>query len=261
MKLWVFSDLHLEPKSSFSLPIPDADVCVVAGDLLTRGPENSIEWLARTLVPHMPVVFVAGNHEFYGSRTGGFDLALDRGLRLATQMPGMHFLENDVCYLGDARFVGCTLWTDFELEGANAKDVAWAMNNVAGLLADFGGAIRDPSGPTGLLTTQRVKTMHERSRRFLQKMLAKPFDGRTVVVTHHAPHRGSLHPRFAESSINAGFISDLESLILEEQPGLWVHGHVHDSFDYSVGQTRVVCNPKGYGDENLAFDPGFVVEV
>jgi Icc-related predicted phosphoesterase len=135
------------------------------------------------------------------------------------------------------------------------------MHNVGGLLNDFGGAIADFSDRTGKLTTARAKVMHERSRAFLRETLATPHDGPTVVVTHHAPHRGSLHPRYVGSPANPGFVSDLEGLILTGKPELWVHGHVHDSYDYRVGRTRVVCNPKGYGNENLGFDPCLVVEV
>lgn len=260
MKLWIFSDLHLEFGEGFMPTVPDADVCVVAGDILTRGPENSIAWLADNVVPHMPVVFIAGNHEFYGGPLG-FDLALERGHRHAREVLGMHFLEDGDCYLGDVRFVGCTLWTDFEIDGSDARDVAWSMHNVGGLLSDFGGAIQDFSDPSGKMTTQRAKVMHERSRTFIRETLAEPFDGPTVVVTHHAPHRGSLHPRYVGNPANPGFVSDLEGLILAGKPDLWVHGHVHDSYDYRVGRTRIVCNPKGYGNENLEFDPGLVVEI
>lgn len=258
MKLWVLSDLHLEFGEQFLPPIPDADVCVCAGDLLTRGPEHSIEWLAQTIAPAMPVVFTAGNHEFYGARHG-FDLSLQRARDM--RLPGVHFLDDDEVVLGGVRFVGATLWTDFELDGSGVKDVAWTMHNVGGLLNDYGGAIADFNDPSGKLSTQRAKAMHERSRTFLRETLAVPFDGPTVVVTHHAPHRGSLHPRYHDSPINSGFVSDLEGLILAGRPDLWVHGHVHDSFDYRVGSTRVVCNPRGYGRENLAFDPGLVVEI
>jgi 3',5'-cyclic AMP phosphodiesterase CpdA len=259
MKLWIFSDIHLEFGEAFLPKIPDADVCVVAGDLLDRGPENSIAWLADNVALHMPVVFVAGNHEFYGGKFG-FDLAIDRAREAAAGLLGMHFLENDDAFLGDVRFVGCTLWTDFELDGSDTKEVAWAMHNVSGLLADYT-AVQDFSDATGKLTTQRTKTMHEKSRTFLRETLAMPFDGPTVVVTHHAPHRGSLHPRYANSPLNPGFVSDLEGLILSGKPDLWIHGHVHDCHDYLVGRTRVICNPKGYGNENPAFDPGLVVDV
>lgn len=262
MKLWVVSDLHLEmdgaPHKGIRPDVPDADVAVVAGDMLTRGPENALEWLAHNVADRMPVVFVAGNHEFYGCRYG-----FDEGLRRARGMrlPGVHFLDDDVLVLDGVRFLGATLWTDFELDGSSPRDVAWAMMNVGGLLNDFAGAIRDFNERSGHFSTARAKTLHERSRTFLSEALAQPFDGPTVVVTHHAPHRGSLHERFRDSTLNPGFVSDLEGLILRGAPNLWVHGHVHDTHDYVVGRTRVLCNPRGYGGENVNFRSDLVVDV
>src|SRR5690606_38305588 len=88
-----------------------------------------------------------------------------------------------------------------------------------------------------------------------------PFDGRTVVVTHHGPHPGSVHTRYENAAVNGAFVSDLSSLIKAGRPDLWVHGHVHDTFDYRVGSTRVVANPKGYRNENPLFDPAMVIDV
>jgi Icc-related predicted phosphoesterase len=91
--------------------------------------------------------------------------------------------------------------------------------------------------------------------------LAEPFTGPTVVVSHHAPHPGSLHPRYANDLISAAYVSDLTAVIATGKPALWVHGHVHAAFDYRVGATHVICNAHGYGAENPNFDPALVVEV
>jgi len=104
-------------------------------------------------------------------------------------------------------------------------------------------------------------TLHKRSRAFIEAELAKPFAGPTVVVTHHAPHANSMHSRYGSDLLSAAYVSDLTALIEAGQPNLWVHGHVHESFDYRVGVTRVICNPHGYGNENKNFDPGLVVEL
>ena len=108
---------------------------------------------------------------------------------------------------------------------------------------------------------QEALLLHRRSAAFIAAELAKPFAGPTVVVTHHAPHPGSVHPRYADDMLSAAFVSDLSSIIEAGQPALWVHGHVHASFDYRVGATRVLCNPHGYGAENPDFEPRLVVEV
>jgi hypothetical protein len=100
---------------------------------------------------------------------------------------------------------------------------------------------------------------------WLERRLAVPVDGPTVVITHHAPSPQSVHPRFAGSLLNACFVSDAERLIDGSRTRLWIHGHTHDSFDYAANGARVVCNPRGYArngvNENPRFDPDFVVEI
>ena len=107
--------------------------------------------------------------------------------------------------------------------------------------------------------------LFEQSVAWLEERFAEPFDGKTVVITHFAPARGSIAVQFAGSPLNACFVSDLEERILRWQPGLWLHGHVHDGFDYCVGNTRIVANPRGYAPEgvteNKAFMPGLLLEV
>ena len=109
---------------------------------------------------------------------------------------------------------------------------------------------------------------HLADRDYIETVLSVPFDGPTVAVTHHAPHPGSIAARFADDALTPCFVSDLTSVIERHAPNLWIHGHTHDCFDYHVGETRIVCNPKGYGPsrpgrrlENGAFDVGRVVEV
>jgi predicted phosphodiesterase len=257
MKLWILSDLHLE----FDGPLhkgrpqvcPDADVCVVAGDVL-NGCGNSIRWLDYHVGPVMPVVLVAGNHEFYGdSVLEGLEWARVH----AAECPRVHFLNDETVEIGGVRFLGATLWTDFALDG----DARWGAANFEGRLNDSRMiAWRKLPAHEGF-GALRAKQLHLQSRRFLREQLAAGFDGPTVVVTHHAPHPRSVHPRWKGSSLNPAFASDLGELMELYRPNLWVHGHVHDSFDYKVRDTRVVCNPRGYGSENLAFDPMKVVEV
>ncbi len=107
--------------------------------------------------------------------------------------------------------------------------------------------------------------LFRRHAAWLAHQLAQPHDGPTVVITHHAPSRRSIHPRFEGSRLNACFVSDLDHLLGASRARLWIHGHTHDSFDYEVHGTRVVCNPRGFArdgvNENAAFDPDFIVRV
>ena len=104
--------------------------------------------------------------------------------------------------------------------------------------------------------------MHTASKAYLVEALATPFAGQTVVVTHHAPQWLSAHPQYRSDLLTAAFVSDLSALIMEFQPVLWAHGHVHSSFDYTVGRAaRVLCNPRAYPGENPNFNPSLVVKV
>jgi Icc-related predicted phosphoesterase len=110
-------------------------------------------------------------------------------------------------------------------------------------------------------TPEQSVQLHSVARAWLEEELSKPFAGPTVVVTHHAPHSGSVAERFESDLLTPAFASDLSQLIERYQPELWVHGHMHDCFDYRVGETRIVCNPMGYVNERNEFDPGLVIEV
>lgn len=252
-KLWVLSDLHFEFEDvPPPLEIPaDADVCVLPGDLLNRGGQRSLDYLAAQVAPHIPVVFVPGNHEFYGA-----GITEGRHLMRSARLPGVHVLDDDLVVIGGVRFIGATLWTDFCFGGSRE----WNAHAAAGLMNDYR-AIAFRKNPWKRLFPADTERMHWASRRFIQDALRMPFDGPTVVVTHHAPHPDSIHPRFEGSSLNAAFASDLTDLIEADGPDLWVHGHMHDGLDYEVGRTRILCNPRGYGSENAAFDPSLVIDL
>ncbi|TPK78207.1 metallophosphoesterase [Mesorhizobium sp. B2-4-17] len=253
MKIWVISDLHLEFGEGFKPAFPEADVCIAAGDIM-QGVGNSIRWLDRMVATAMPVIFVAGNHEFYGHSVME---GIEWGRVHAAECPNVHFLNDEAVEIGGVRFLGATLWTDFALDG----DAAWAAANFEGRLNDSKQIAWRMWPAREGFGALRAKQLHIQSKRFLRQQLADGFDGPTVVVTHHAPHPLSVHPRWKGSSLNPSFASDLNEMMELWKPALWVHGHVHDSFDYRVRDTRVLCNPKGYGNENPGFNPGLVVEV
>lgn len=257
-KLWILSDLHRDYEDWGPLYIPEADACVVAGDV-GQGLVRSMRWLQQEIGRHMPVVFVAGNHEFYrGAIVESFMDALAAG----TDCPDVYLLEDSQVVLGSVRFVGATLWTDYEVMASGDGDLAraWAMETAFSQLNDHR-AISWKKKPWQRFVPGLALRKHVESRAFVERSLAEPFDGPTVVVTHHAPHRGSIPERFARDTLTAAFASDLSAVIEQAKPDLWVHGHTHDSFDYWVGRTRVICNPRGYADENKEFVPDLVVEV
>jgi predicted phosphodiesterase len=253
MKLNILSDLHLrfEP---FERPVNDADVVVLAGDIAR--PREAAAW---ALGFSKPVLYVAGNHEFYGSSIDGAAAELERLCR-GTHV---HVLNDREAVIDGVRFLGSTLWTDFELFGVGEPKAA-AMAEAKRLLRDFSRiALRDSTG--AVFTPEDSTVLFKRHADWLASRLATPHDEPTVVITHHAPSPRSIHPRFAGTLLNACFVSDAESLLGADRALLWIHGHTHDSFDYEVKGTRVVCNPRGYSrsgvNENPHFDPNFTIEV
>ncbi len=253
MKISLLSDLHLSVHP-LAAPHTDADVVVVAGDV--GRPAAAVEWAKRF---DKPTILVAGNHEFYGS-----DLvsALAQ-LRAEAAGTSVHMLERNEWRHAGVRFLGCTLWAHHRLH-ATSEERELGMKQAVEFVRDFSRIGVAPDFEQKL-TPAVSQLLFDNSVAWLEEKFAEPYEGPTVVVTHFAPSRQSIHRRFAGSPLNACFISDLEAQILRWQPRLWLHGHTHDSFDYRIGNTRVVANPRGYAPngvvENRLFDPSLVVEV
>lgn len=247
MKLAVLSDLHLEI-SSWEPPartLRDADVIVLAGDIgmTTHG----LHW-ARQAFPKKRIVYVAGNHEHYGAEVHG----LIKELRSAAAELYIDFLEKDEVIIDGLRFLGSTLWTDFKLYGSGAAQ-AVAMQEAGKYMLDFDGRIR--CAPMSTFRPADSIALHRQSRDWLAAKLDEPsFDGKTVVVTHHAPSMRSIAARFAEDPVSAAFGSNLDDLVAKAH--LWIHGHTHTAFRYQIGpdaeRGHVVCNPRGYRRETYA---------
>jgi predicted phosphodiesterase len=253
MKLNILSDLHLG-FGAFDRPETDADVVVLAGDI--SRPREAAAWALRF---DKPVVFVLGNHEFYGSSIDGAAEELKQ-LCAGTHV---HVLDSSELVIGRVRFLGATLWSDFALFG-EGEPRATAMARAQELIRDFS-RIRLAEATGAVFTPEDAAALFKRHADWLAERLAAAHDGPTIVVTHHAPSRQSIHPRFAGSLLNACFVSDAERLLGMDRAQLWIHGHTHDSFDYRVNGTRVVCNPRGYAkggvNENPRFDPHLMVEI
>jgi Icc-related predicted phosphoesterase len=264
MRLWILSDLHHEVQPKINLSIPEADVCVLAGDI-DRPLAASVHWAARVIAPHMPVILVPGNHEYNGDSliAGG-----RKGAEAANQHPNVQLLILGDFVIGSVRFVGGTLWTDYELDAREIDQrerdlsIAYTMENAAGLLRDHTAiALSDANGLIDRFQPSHARQLHQTTRRYIEGALMVPFEGQTIVVTHHAPHRGSISRQFFGSPLNPAFASDLSEMIWKYQPRLWIHGHMHNSARYSVGETEIVCNPRGYGGENPDFNPMLVVAI
>jgi predicted phosphodiesterase len=253
VKLNILSDVHLS-QGALAPPATDADVVILAGDIAR--PQEAITWACGF---GKPVLYVPGNHEFYGGSIAG-TLAELRRLSAGTRI---RVLDDDELVLDGVRFLGSTLWTDFMLFG-KGEPRAEAMRTAQAFMRDFS-RIRVGETSQALFSPDDAAMRFAVHAAWLESRLAEAHAGPTVVITHHAPSPRSVHPRFAGSVLNACFASDAEHLVDGRSVRLWIHGHTHDSFDYALNGTRVVCNPRGYAkdgvNENPRFNADFVVEI
>jgi Icc-related predicted phosphoesterase len=249
MKLLVLSDLHLE-FAPLSIPDTDADVIILAGDinLKTRG----LEWAIKTF-HDKPVIAVMGNHEYYGEKYPGL---VTKGKQLV-EGTNIHLLENDHIEIDGVSFFGCTLWTDLKLFG----DARLAGYFCQQEMSDFKKIRVEPG--YSKLNPVSMTAIHNRSLDWLNDELSASTTKQNVVVTHHAPSARSIAPKLSEELTSAAYASHLDALIGNHNIVIWVHGHVHNSCDYNVGNTRIVCNPRGYSPDwlNPDFDESFIVEI
>ena len=250
MKIRVLSDLHLE-FADWRPPSVDEDVVVLAGDIAEG--VLGIQW-ARECFTRTLIIYVPGNHEYYG-----FDLDEMRQRLCETgRVEGVRVLDGGELVIDGVRFLGTTLWTDFEIAGTRSARIEYVMRKCQDSITDFQ-LIRRWGG---CFTPGDSWQIHRERRDCLRRMLDEPVAGPTVVVTHHAPSPRSIASKFAGDTLNAAFASDLTDL-MGPQVALWIHGHMHNSSDYVERATRVVCNPRGYlpFEPNQNFDPTLIVEV
>ena len=242
MRIQYFSDIHLE-FAGMELPETDADAIVAAGDIGVglRG----VDWLKKT---SKPVIYVAGNHEFYGYDHPSHIKALQG----ASANSNVHFLERESVVIDDVRFLGCTLWTELGGEdNERMEELVYAVN-------DFR-KIKYAGEPLGF---REYINMHWDSRRWLIKELDKSFAGLTVVVTHHAPTHWSWREN-PNSVRRHAYCNDLKELFHNHEIAAWIHGHIHEVSDYRCAGAAIVCNPRGYHPESLVegFDIRRILEI
>lgn len=253
MRIRILSDLHRE-FGQVSLPEVAADVVVLAGDV-DRG-SKGVVW-ARQTFPETPVLYVAGNHEHYDERIG----RLHEKLREAAAGSNVHILENETFELNGYRFFGTTLWTDFNLFGDPPSAMMTAGTKGSGM-TDFRKIRRHD---TGKFHPKHAVLLHAEARLRLGQSLASGDRARSVVITHHAPSLKSVPASKAKDVISAAYASNLDDLILRQGPKLWIHGHIHETRDYLIGDTRILNNSLGYqtatDPERTGFIPDLVVKI
>jgi Icc-related predicted phosphoesterase len=287
MKLAIVSDIHLEFGPLVLTNDQAADVLILAGDICVARDlemadknlyaENKraaryLEFFNDVAAKFPTVIYIMGNHEHYNG-----DFAYTYGIlkRALAHLPNVHILEKETLELGDITFIGATIWTDM-----NGGDPITLMQ-IKDMMNDFHGVKNDNKKVTrkvplyddgeynidrkiigykfkeeaAKFTPQDAADDHKHAIDYINHVVNNDLDKKYVVVGHHAPCRKSVHEKYARDHVmNGGFVTELGDFIAyRPQIKLWVHGHMHDEFDYVVGETRIVCNPRGYvGHENRA---------
>ena len=258
MKLQVMSDLHLEHHRDGGATLlaelaaaqpTDIDILVLAGDIVNLRRQKNLDPL-RWFCDHYPrICYLPGNHEYYGTNPKGAD---DRLRHFIRTHPAIYSLKPGVAYLGpDISHKSRTGYHHLSIFGATMWfSRAQGNERYYDRINDF--ALIGGSFP------EYAYRHNEQFHQFLTDVLL-PGD---TVITHHLPSYKSVHPRYEGDPLNRFFVSDMEDIIEERKPALWIHGHTHESCDYTIGITRVVCNPYGYPHErNPNFDPALVIEI
>lgn len=225
MRINYFSDVHLEFGEQ-SLPETDADLIIAAGDIGIFN--QGLEWLKAL---DKPVLYVAGNHEFYGYE---YSQVINM-LREQCAGTNIRFLEKDQFIFQGVRFLGCTLWADLFVEGEEkAESLGHTLNDFRKI--QFGEQAFNPKQFTDL---------YNNSKRWLESELVKPYRGKTVVITHHAPTEWSWIER-SSSLKKIAYCNDLKPLFHEYAITAWFHGHVHNLGNYRIADARILSNTRGY---------------
>lgn len=235
MKILIMSDIHFEfmadhGDSFLDSEWPEYDVCVIAGDLATS--PYIIGSIQKCCTTFKEVVYVAGNHEYFYSSIQ----KVNRGLQ-KIKCSNFHWLNNSTVTIDGQRFVGGTMWY--------RRDEDPFFRN---RMCDFS-------------EIKNTSSIFEENDKFLEFINSVQLDEDDVVVTHHLPSSKSVPEQYKYDPLNCYFVCDVQNVIRQYNPKLWVHGHTHTCFDYSMGRTRVCCNPHGYPGENPNFKYNFVVDV
>jgi predicted phosphodiesterase len=273
MKIALCSDLHLEFEDINLKNTEGAEVLILSGDImiaedLHNHPETSYgmystvnledlgrrqltalrfrDFLKRCSFQFPHVIYIAGNHEFYHGR---WKASLDHLRDECAKFPNVYFLENDIKVIDEVSFIGATLWTD-----CNNGDPL-TLHALTDMMNDYRIIRNDELGFTKLRPAHSMYR-HHKTMSYLRAVLPDLKDNKVVFVGHHTPSYQSIHERYKKDHLmNGGYHSNLCEFILDHpQIKLWTHGHTHEPFDYLIGPTRVVCNPRGYIGHDIQAD-------
>lgn len=254
MKIRIFSDIHIDiNKKDIYIPPKDDILNIIAGDV-SGDPYTTCDYLLEKVDKS---IYVHGNHIVYND----YDMPLQEiedTLYEKLENTSCHYLNNNYIIINDIVFIGSTLYTDHKYkftESVNAKIATRGLN-------DFRWGRYLNGNVLEHLNPYHYMEIHRESMLFIQETLEKFHDKKCVVITHHGVSPQAINEKYKNSDINASFISDHENFIKNySNIVVWIFGHIHNSFDFMINNTRIIGNPKGYGDENPNFNKNLIIEV
>jgi predicted phosphodiesterase len=257
------SDLHLEFDPNIIINNDqNCDVLILAGDICVGSyfkkteaspyyniAQKTHEFFTNVCQSFENVIYIFGNHEHYR----GYIDETKNLIKEELNFPNLHILENEYIDIGDTRFIGSTLWTD--MHGGDPLTMEMLRQG----MNDF--RLIEIKSKTRKYRPADARENHVSSKQYIFNEVQN--HDKCVVVSHHSPSRHSIHPRYRNDyHMNGGYHSNLDEIIMDHPSiKLWIHGHTHDSFDYKINDTRIMCNPRGYNNENMHFDRNIVVEI
>lgn len=281
MKIKLVSDLHLEFSDINIKNDEGCDVLILSGDIMVandlhdhpepqtpytpeilkilgsrqRCAQRYRDFLKRVSFQFPHVIYIAGNHEFYhGKWVKSLSVLRDE----CAKYPNIYFLEQDTKTIEDIVFVGGTVWTNMD------RGSPLVLHSIQDMMQDYSLIRNDELGYTKLRPAHSV-SRHRKTLEYFKIVLDQNKDKSCVVVGHHAPSHLSIHEMYQNDGLtNFAYYSDLSEFILDHpQIKLWTHGHTHTPFDYQIGDTRIVCNPRGYEgyEPDSGWDPNKVIEI
>lgn len=224
----------------------EADLVIAAGDIGTKATGPSY---LRSVFGDREVVYVAGNHEYYGSSIQ----SMDEMLREECRKYGIHFLQCDAVEIEGIKIVGCTLWSDFELFGPD--NVNRAIKEAERYMDDYRSIYHEDKKKGALGPAQTIE-IHRNHLAWLRCQQAD------IVVTHHCPSYEGVLDCYKNSLLSAAFVSDLDHVVLKSEAKYWICGHSHVAKRFWLSGTEVIMNCMGYPEEQVeGFDPGLILEI
>lgn len=268
VKILKISDIHLDSGNyPFKLNLENVDIVILAGDIGNKF--QAMNFIKPILDKGIVVIYVLGNHEYYNENTQPLTIAeIKAGWKeRSDKNPNLHVLDNDAVVVHGIKFIGSTAWTKLTPE----KFLKSEVNAELGMSSDFKKIMKTKLMKGYVIirgkpiTVEHYQELHNQDIAYIKEEIAKPFNGKKVLITHHPLTKESNNPEYPTDCFNFQlFCSEYDELIAQSDLDYYFHGHVHHSCQYFLGKTMVDCNAYGYSrynEINYKHDPNHIISI